>query len=129
MHSSFIQHVSECHASSSRGQRSSTLLYCIYTLCCCQTQVILLEHDIPHESFSGKVLACLPPDDWAITPENSAGRKDLRHLPVLSIDPPGCKDIDDALHARQLENGNLEVNLSAILSVHGHLYRPHTPLK
>lgn len=75
-------------------------------------QVILLEHEIPHESFSGKVLACLPPEDWAITPENSVGRKDLRHLPVLSIDPPGCKDIDDALHARPLENGNLEVSLS-----------------
>lgn len=73
--------------------------------------MILLEHEIPHESFSGKVLACLPPEDWTITPENSVGRKDLRHLPVLSIDPPGCKDIDDALHARQLENGNLEVTL------------------
>ncbi|CAM9803551.1 unnamed protein product [Scytosiphon promiscuus] len=76
-----------------------------------ETEVILHEHDIPHESFSGKVLACLPPEDWAITPENSVGRKDLRHLPVLSIDPPGCKDIDDALHARQLENGNLEVGV------------------
>lgn len=73
--------------------------------------MILLEHGIPHESFSGKVLACLPPDDWKITPENSVGRKDLRHLPVLSIDPPGCKDIDDALHARTLDNGNVEVRL------------------
>ncbi|CAM9215017.1 unnamed protein product [Hapterophycus canaliculatus] len=76
-----------------------------------ETEVILLEHEIPHENFSGKVLACLPPEDWTITPENSVGRKDLRHLPVLSIDPPGCKDIDDALHARQLENGNLEVGV------------------
>lgn len=74
--------------------------------------MILLEHEIPHESFSGKVLACLPPEDWTITAENSVGRKDLRHLPVLSIDPPGCKDIDDALHARPLENGNLEVGHS-----------------
>lgn len=78
--------------------------------CASLCQVILLEHEIPHESFSGKVLACLPPEDWNITPENSKGRKDLRHLPVLSIDPPGCKDIDDALHARPLENGNLEVS-------------------
>jgi exosome complex exonuclease DIS3/RRP44 len=45
-----------------------------------------------------------------ITAENSVGRRDLRHLPVLSIDPPGCKDIDDALHSRPLPNGNLEVN-------------------
>lgn len=27
------------------------------------------------------------------------------------MDPPGCKDIDDALHVRQLENGNLEVGV------------------
>jgi exosome complex exonuclease DIS3/RRP44 len=26
--------------------------------------------------------------------------EDLRHLPVCSVDPPGCKDIDDALHVR-----------------------------
>lgn len=76
-----------------------------------ETEVILLEHEIPHENFSGKVLACLPPENWTITAENSLGRKDLRHLPVLSIDPPGCKDIDDALHARPLENGNLEVGV------------------
>ena len=47
-------------------------------------------------------VACLPPADWAITPANSAGRVDLRHLTICSIDPPGCKDIDDALHARVL---------------------------
>lgn len=33
-------------------------------------------------------MACLPPADWAITPENSVGRRDLRDLPVMSIDPP-----------------------------------------
>lgn len=32
-----------------------------------------------------------------------------RHLPVCSVDPPGCKDIDDALHVRRLPNGNWEV--------------------
>lgn len=86
-------------------------------------QVILLEHEIPHDSFSGKVLACLPSEDWAITPENSVGRKDLRHLPVLSIDPPGCKDIDDALHARPLDNGNIEVRPS-----HSTFQREHVAL-
>ena len=28
---------------------------------------------------------------------------------MCSVDPPGCTDIDDALHCRELENGNLEV--------------------
>jgi exosome complex exonuclease DIS3/RRP44 len=39
------------------------------------------------------------------------GREDLRHLPVCSVDPPGCKDIDDALHIRDLPNGNLELGV------------------
>lgn len=56
-----------------------------------ETEVILLEHDIPAGPFPRSVLACLPPQDWAITPENSAGRVDLRDRCVCSIDPPGCK--------------------------------------
>lgn len=39
-------------------------------------------------------------------------RTDLRHLPVCSVDPPGCKDIDDALHVRRLPNGNFELGVS-----------------
>ena len=29
---------------------------------------------------------------------------------MCSVDPPGCTDIDDALHCRELDNGNLEVS-------------------
>ena len=73
-----------------------------------ETDVILLENYIPTAPFSPQVIACLPPEDWVITPQNSLGRVDLRHLDVCSIDPPGCKDIDDALHCRVLPNGNFE---------------------
>lgn len=55
------------------------------------------------------MLACLPPEDYKI--ELEPGRIDLRHLPVLSIDPPGCKDIDDALHCTVLPNGNYQVGV------------------
>lgn len=41
--------------------------------------------------------------------QDLAKREDLRPLAVCSVDPPGCTDIDDALHCRQLHNGNLEV--------------------
>ncbi|CAG2055820.1 unnamed protein product [Timema podura] len=37
-------------------------------------------------------------------------RVDLRHLDICSVDPPGCTDIDDALHCRDLANGNYEVS-------------------
>lgn len=65
----------------------------------------------PHTGFyhSIQVLACLPPDDYKI--ELEPGRLDLRHLPVLSIDPPGCQDIDDALHCISLLNGNYQVGV------------------
>lgn len=42
-------------------------------------------------------------------------RADLRHLAVCSVDPPGCKDIDDALHVRRLPNGNFELGVSSSL--------------
>jgi exosome complex exonuclease DIS3/RRP44 len=76
-----------------------------------ETAVLLHEYEVPHEAFSPAVMACLPPADWKITEEVVAARTDLRHLPVVSIDPPGCKDIDDALHCRRLPDGTLEVGV------------------
>ncbi|TDH71365.1 hypothetical protein CCR75_006597 [Bremia lactucae] len=76
-----------------------------------ETTVLLIEHDIPCDQFSDDVMRCLPPEDWTITQENAAGRRDLRDLPVCSIDPPNCKDIDDALHAKLLPNGNVQVGV------------------
>ena len=76
-----------------------------------ETQVLLQQHDIPHEPFPAAVLACLPPEDYQISTDNSPGRVDLRHIPVLSIDPPGCKDIDDALHCIVLPNGNYQIGV------------------
>ncbi|GFH54366.1 exosome complex exonuclease DIS3/RRP44 [Chaetoceros tenuissimus] len=74
-----------------------------------ETEVLLHEHNIPCDPFPAKVLACLPPEDYKI--ELEPGRIDLRHLPVLSIDPPGCQDIDDALHCIVLPNGNYQVGV------------------
>lgn len=55
-----------------------------------------------------------------------AQREDLRYLDVCSVDPPGCTDIDDALHCRDLPNGNLEVGVH-IADV-THFVRPGTAL-
>ncbi|KAG0226605.1 exosome catalytic subunit dis3 [Actinomortierella wolfii] len=78
-----------------------------------ETEVLLLEHGVPFQEFSPKVLSFLPPegDNWVVRPEHFAGREDFRDLNVCSIDPPGCTDIDDALHVRPLENGNYEVGV------------------
>ncbi|XP_075927495.1 exosome complex exonuclease RRP44-like [Petromyzon marinus] len=43
--------------------------------------------------------------------KDQAGREDLRALSICSVDPPGCTDIDDALHCKPLDNGNTEVGV------------------
>ncbi|KAH8346137.1 hypothetical protein KR067_006464 [Drosophila pandora] len=91
-----------------------------------ENEVILLEHDVPHCKFSEEVLSFLPKMPWTITPEDYAKRVDLRDLYICSVDPPGCTDIDDALHCRQLPNGNLEVGVH-IADV-SHFIRPGNAL-
>ena len=82
-----------------------------------ETEALLLEFDVQYRPFPKTVLDCLPPEghDWKVPadPQHAGwkGRQDLRHLLVCSIDPPGCQDIDDALHARPLPNGNFEVGV------------------
>ncbi|MGB1752043.1 MAG: ribonuclease R [Paracoccaceae bacterium] len=56
--------------------------------------IALHQHNIPDE---------FPPDvlleagkDWSIVLE---GREDLRHLPLITIDPPDARDHDDACYA------------------------------
>lgn len=36
-----------------------------------EQEVLLLEHDVPHQAFSQAVLSFLPKMPWAITPEVS----------------------------------------------------------
>ena len=111
-----------------------------------ENEVLLLEHDIPHSTFSEAVMDCLPdvtPEKpWVITAKDKGERVDCRHLDICSVDPPvghpirkcqslsiffqGCTDIDDALHARPLPSGNYEVGVH-IADV-GHFIRPGTPI-
>lgn len=78
-----------------------------------ENQVLLLEHDVPHLSFTDAVLNCLPHEgpDWKIPKEEFDCRADLRHIDVCSVDPPGCTDIDDALHYKNIDNDKCEVGV------------------
>ena len=97
-----------------------------------ETEALLLEYDVQYRPFPKTVLDCLPAEghQWKV-PASPAdpgwvGRKDLRHLLVCSIDPPNCQDIDDALHARPLPNGNFEVGVH-IADV-SHFVRPNNAM-
>lgn len=82
-----------------------------------ETEALLLEWDVQYRPFPKTVLDCLPQEghDWkvpaSIEDPGWRDREDLRGLLICSIDPIGCQDIDDALHARKLPNGNYEVGV------------------
>lgn len=83
-----------------------------------EQESLLLEYDVPYRPFSKAILDCLPElgDRWVVpekTPSSNIWkeREDFRELDICSIDPPGCQDIDDALHAKKLANGNVEVGV------------------
>lgn len=42
--------------------------------------------------------------------EHAHGRVDLRHLPFVTIDPPGSKDLDQAVHLSRREDGGYVVD-------------------
>lgn len=91
-----------------------------------EAKVILVENDIPHYDFSAAVYDCLPKGQWSVTPEEEAVRLDLRDLLVMSVDPLGCRDIDDALHCRVINGNHLEVGVH-IADV-SHFLHENTPM-
>ncbi|GJE98679.1 RNB-domain-containing protein [Phanerochaete sordida] len=83
-----------------------------------EQESLLLEFDVPYRPFGKAILDCLPSegDAWVVPPKSDThpewrDREDLRELLICSIDPPNCQDIDDALHARPLSNGNIEAGV------------------
>ncbi|KAI0262886.1 hypothetical protein BC834DRAFT_889464 [Gloeopeniophorella convolvens] len=83
-----------------------------------EQESLLLEFDVPYRPFGKAILDCLPPEgeQWVVPPKSAndpawRDREDLRSLNICSIDPPACQDIDDALHARRLPNGNIEAGV------------------
>ncbi|KAJ3733858.1 hypothetical protein DFJ43DRAFT_1067052 [Lentinula guzmanii] len=100
-----------------------------------EQESLLLEFEVPYRPFGKAILDCLPPegDQWVVPPKGEfdiqniwRDREDLRDVIVCSIDPPGCQDIDDALHAKLLPNGNIEAGVH-IADV-SHFVLPDNPM-
>ena len=68
------------------------------------------------QPFSSQVLAHLPPVNWTaqcgLTDDTlGSSRIDLTHLNIVSIDPTGCSDIDDALSFTSIGPGLYELGV------------------
>lgn len=86
---------------------------------------IIKKHDLPTE-FPGEVERAAAHTPAAIDAEDITGRRDLRHLPLVTIDSEDARDLDDAVYVERLKNGRY------LLGVHiadvSYYVRENTPL-
>lgn len=76
-----------------------------------ETAAILEYLCIDDADFSEEATACLPDESFAVSEEEIARRRDLRSEVVFTIDPDTARDMDDAIHCKTLEDGNIEVGV------------------
>ncbi|CAH2091180.1 unnamed protein product [Euphydryas editha] len=76
-----------------------------------ETKAILAQTDLDITPFGPEVRHLYPRLDYTIPEEEIKLREDCRKLCIFSIDPYNCRDIDDAISCRKLENGNYEIGV------------------
>ena len=73
-------------------------------------EIIIRKHHLPHR-FPAAVLEEAQSHPEIISSKELEGRKDYRHLPIVTIDGETARDFDDAVLVRILENGNYELQV------------------
>jgi len=77
-------------------------------------EIMIRKFHLPHR-FPPEVIeeaqALVPGDESIIPAEALRHRRDYRSLPIVTIDGETARDFDDAVHVRQLENGNYELQV------------------
>lgn len=68
----------------------------------------IMEHQLPHE-FSKATDALLKTIADEVKEEDKVGRKDYRHLPLVTIDGITARDFDDAVYAEKVADGNFKL--------------------
>lgn len=64
------------------------------------------------ESFPPEAMAEARSIPVEIGKKELEGRRDLRHLPIITIDGDDAKDLDDAVYVEKLKNGNYKLIVS-----------------
>jgi ribonuclease R len=84
-----------------------------------------LPHRFPPEAIE-EAQSLETGSDSEISSGELRRRRDYRQLPIVTIDGETARDFDDAVHVRQLENGNYELQVH-IADV-AHYVTPNSPL-
>ncbi|EKG19479.1 Ribonuclease II/R [Macrophomina phaseolina MS6] len=79
-----------------------------------ETDALLRDNNFGPDDFSDAVLRNVGFEDWSVANDGEAaleGRRDFREEQTFTIDPNGSKELDDAIHFKSLEDGNLEIGI------------------
>ena len=90
-----------------------------------EVQVAILAHGLPVE-WPTAVTNMMSQISSVVTEDDCRGRKDLKHLPFVTIDGEDAKDFDDAVYCIPKANGGFKLYV-AIADV-SHYVKPGTPL-
>lgn len=71
---------------------------------------VIRKHGLP-ESFPEAVLRAAEAIPLEIDPDEIQHRRDLRSETIVTIDGDDAKDLDDAVHVKELQNGNYELGV------------------
>jgi len=88
-------------------------------------EIMIRKFHLPHR-FPPEVIEEAQAIASEIPAEALRHRRDYRDLPIVTIDGETARDFDDAVHVRQLQNGNYELQVH-IADV-AHYVTPNSPL-
>jgi ribonuclease R len=73
-------------------------------------EIIIRKHHLPH-IFPDQVQAEARATQQKVSDADIAGRRDFRHLPIVTIDGETARDFDDAVYVAALANGHYELQV------------------
>jgi DIS3-like exonuclease 2 len=88
-----------------------------------EIQALLMQNRVDHGDFAPEVLRQVDESvqsgllfdkgnmEWKPTPDMYKGRRDYTKERIFTIDPTTARDLDDALHIKQLPDGRIEVGV------------------
>jgi ribonuclease R len=73
-------------------------------------EIIIRKHHLPH-IIPDEVQAEAQATQQKVSDADVAGRRDFRHLPIVTIDGETARDFDDAVYVAALANGHYELQV------------------
>ncbi len=89
-----------------------------------QTKIVMHKFDLPMD-FAHETLAHAKALPDSVRPEDFRGRKDIRDLPLVTIDGEHARDFDDAVHVSETRSGFV---LTVAIADVSHYVQPGDPI-